>query len=283
MWLLVAGCVAGSCLVDAGSLVAAVLALTWPAWGLAVVALELGRAGAPSTWSQSTAVRMLIGGYSLVAASWFALSRMAVAPLGIHEPIVELTAVHFTYVGVGALVLARAAADQASGSSGRWLSRAALGLTAGAPPVVAVGFVTGVGVAQVGGAVLMSLGVFATATLQLIEARRATMQPATRALLGLSGLAVWAPMVLAVAWAAGQHWDVPALSIPDMVRTHGTLNALGFIGAGLLGRHLSAIDPDRRRQGTLAVHEPVRVASRDSRGRLGHEDGASPVLLEETT
>ena len=61
--------------------------------------------------------------------------------------------------------------------------------------------------------------------------------------LTLVDLAVWAPMVLAVAWAAGQHWDVPILSIPDMARTHGVANALGFIGAGLLARHL-----DRRQE-----------------------------------
>jgi hypothetical protein len=47
-------------------------------------------------------------------------------------------------------------------------------------------------------------------------------------------------MVLAVAWAAGQHWDVPLLSVPDMVRTHGAANALGFVLCGLLARR---IDP----------------------------------------
>src|SRR5205085_9087253 len=95
------------------------------------------------------------------------------------------------------------------------------------------------------GAVLMTLGVWATASLHLGEAvggRDAvggggpTSTP-RRALLAVSGLAVWAPMVLAVAWAAGQHWDVPFLSIPDMARTHGVANALGFTFAGLLARH----------------------------------------------
>lgn len=59
----------------------------------------------------------------------------------------------------------------------------------------------------------------------------------------MSGLAVWLPMVLAVAWAAGQHWDVPALSIPDMVRTHGLGNAIGFVLCGLAGRNLSVGRP----------------------------------------
>lgn len=42
-------------------------------------------------------------------------------------------------------------------------------------------------------------------------------------------------MVLAVAWAAGQHWDVPALSIDAMARTHGATNAIGFVACGVAG------------------------------------------------
>lgn len=46
-------------------------------------------------------------------------------------------------------------------------------------------------------------------------------------------------MALAVPWAGGQHWDVPALSIPDMARTHGLANALAFVGCGLVGQRLA--------------------------------------------
>ncbi len=58
-------------------------------------------------------------------------------------------------------------------------------------------------------------------------------------LLAISGLAIWVPMVLAVAWAAGQHWDVPVLSIDDMVQAHGVPNALAFVLCGLLARRRS--------------------------------------------
>ncbi len=44
-------------------------------------------------------------------------------------------------------------------------------------------------------------------------------------------------MGLAVAWAVGTHWDVPHLSVPAMVRLHGLVNAVGFVGAGLIARH----------------------------------------------
>ncbi len=63
-------------------------------------------------------------------------------------------------------------------------------------------------------------------------------RPSARTLLGVSSLAVLAPMVLAVFWATAQYYDVPALSIAQMARVHGSLNVFGFITCGLLGWHV---------------------------------------------
>jgi hypothetical protein len=112
-------------------------------------------------------------------------------------------------------------------------------ITAAAPPVIAIGFVTGWATPQVGGAALMALGVFSIAALELRVAMTDRRSPwSRRALLAISGLAVWAPMLLAVTWAAGQHWSVPALSVPAMVRWHGLPNAIGFVIAGLAAGHV---------------------------------------------
>jgi hypothetical protein len=89
----------------------------------------------------------------------------------------------------------------------------------------------------------MTIGVWLTATLELRAAFGHDRPPLARVLLGASGIAIWIPMVLAVAWAAGQHWDVPALSIPDMERTHGVANALAFVLCGLVGRRIAAQFP----------------------------------------
>jgi uncharacterized protein (UPF0548 family) len=160
-----------------------------------------------------------------VAAGALAASRLGWTPLGQREPIVELTAVHYIYAGAAALVLAG------------WTARAVpIALTAAAPPIVAIGFVTGSAIPQVGGAVLMTLGVWATATVQLGASLDRSRRRSPRALLAVSGVSIWVPMVLAVAWAAGQHWSVPILSIPDMARTHGAVNATGFVLCGLLAR-----------------------------------------------
>ena len=237
-WALVAGSVAVACSLERGHVAAVLLALVWPVAVVAVGGPTVVRVlrGEPSGGRR--VVPVLTVGYALVAAGALVVSRAGWAPFGFHEPIIQLTAVHFTFAGPAALVLASTAAASARTTATRRLGTAAIVLTAGAPPVVALGFFTHAALAQVGGAVLMSLGVFATAALHLERAVRGGAPSGTRLLLAVSGLAVWVPMVLAVAWAAAEHADVPALSIPDMVRTHGMGNAVGFVGAGLLAGHL---------------------------------------------
>ncbi len=192
----------------------------------------------------SSAACVLARAYAIVAACSLVASRAGLSLFGIGEPIVQLTAVHYTYAGSAALVLAARAFETAPAGLRR-LATSGLVLTAMAPPVVAGGFVTGSAVFQVGGAVLMTLGVFATAALHLQAAALAATGPSTaRLLLAISGLAIWVPMVLAVAWAAGQHWDIRVLSIEDMARTHGVANAVGFTLAGLIGRKMQRTERD---------------------------------------
>jgi hypothetical protein len=194
--------------------------------------------GVPACWRIGDTVDVVAAVYALVAAGALMLSRSGVALFGVYEPIVELTAVHYTFAGSAALVLASATLRDARGAWRR-PSQLAVVFTAAAPPIVALGFVTGAALPQVGGAVVMTLGVWLTASLQLraVIGRRASE---ATVLLAISGLAIWVPMILAVAWAAGQHWRVPMLSIPDMERTHGVANALAFTLCGLLGRRRDA-------------------------------------------
>lgn len=203
-----------------------------------------GHSGRVFTWRLAVGAEVLATAYAAVAAIFLVLSRFGVEPLGLREPIVELTAVHYSFAGTAALVLAAHALDHA-GRGWRGAAVVAVALTAAAPPVVAFGFATKAALPQVGGAVLMTLGVWLTATLQLRRAVTSRGTPALAGLLTISGLAVWAPMVLAVAWAAGQHWAVPMLSIPDMARTHGVANAFAFALGGLLARRLGPSEVER--------------------------------------
>lgn len=219
-WLPAAACAGGAVAIEPG-LAAGALAVP------ALVVAGLAVRGAPPL----DGPRLLAGLWALVATGSLVCSCLGWSVLGQQEPFVRLTAVHFLFAGVGALTLAAAAG-----------STLALRCTAAAPPLVAVGFVTGWAAPQVGGALLLCLGVFATAASQLRGA--AAPGPAPRRLLLLvSGLAVWAPMGLAVTWAAGQHWDVPALSIPAMLRWHGAPNAVLFVLCGLLALRVSGAGP----------------------------------------
>jgi hypothetical protein len=221
-WALAAGLAALALTLPRGA------AAGWVASGSAAIAAlavlhETSAAGRIGHWRRGEIVRVLAGAWALVATGALVVSRLGLAPFGIHEPIIELTAVHYLFAGVGALTLA-----------GAMRSTVAVVITAAAPPVVAIGFVTGWATPQVGGAVLMAVGVFAIAALELRVAITDCRSPwSRRALLAISGLAVWAPMFFAVAWAAGQHWSVPALSVPAMIRWHGLPNAIGFVIAGL--------------------------------------------------
>jgi hypothetical protein len=245
-WLAVALLVALA-LRQARGAAAVALALPWSGLAVAALVAVVREAGPWWDWSLEAAGRIVGAAWVLAAAASLVVSRAGWTPLGIYEPIVELTAVHFTYVGAGAVALATAALARARGPVERRVGAAAVGLTVGAPPLVATGFLVHAvaPVAQVGGAALLAIGVWCTGALQLAQARRDEEPPGARVLLALSGLAVWIPMALAVAWAAGQHWDVPALSIPDMVRTHGAANGLGFIGAGLLALRLERAARER--------------------------------------
>lgn len=92
---------------------------------------------------------------------------------------------------------------------------------------------------QVGGAVLLTVALWTLAAITISAAAPRTPR-AAYFLLVISSLSVLAPMVLAVFWAVSQYTYVPALSIPDMAKVHGTFNAVGFVMCGLIGWRLAA-------------------------------------------
>jgi hypothetical protein len=224
--------------VVAGALTAPALAL--PRHSVGAVALALPWAGLAAGTAAVHGLRWLRDGrrsWALVvvavpvalafvafAAGSLVASRAGVTVGHLVEPIVELTAVHYSYAGFTATTLGR----RALLATGTRPAATALVLLLVAPPAVAAGFFTRLAVFQVGGALLLTT---ATWTLAVVTLRHADRN----ALLVVSSLAVLLPMVLAVSWAAAQFWDVPALTIPQMARTHGVANALGFALCGTLG------------------------------------------------
>lgn len=159
--------------------------------------------------------------FLVVGGSWLLLSRLGVAALGFSPTIVRLTAVHFHYAGF-ALPIIAAIASRRWATAGVWLERAVVvGI-----PITALG-ITLEGVIEFPAAMFMAaVGLVVAFAVGGLAAERRDIP------LGVASLALASGMLLAMAWAITQQWQIAGLPIGRMVRTHGTLNAIGF---GFLG------------------------------------------------
>lgn len=224
--------VAPALLIDRGA-VAAALVAPW------MLAAGVGAFAAARWWrAHGARVRQVIwpaaAAYLVVGAVWLFADRLDLAPGGFAAPFVQLTAVHFHYAGFASAVLV--------GCAWRWCpssrtAATAAGLTVAGPPVVAGGFAS-LGLLQIAGAVLLTLGLWLLAWVTVRHVAPQVNRIAGSLLVG-SSLAVLVPMGLAVQWAVGTNYGTPALSIPHMALTHGITNALGFTLLGVTGWRLA--------------------------------------------
>jgi hypothetical protein len=114
------GAVAGlavALLLDPGP-VAALLVVPWVAASGATLVTAVQRAGPQAHWRLDDGVAVLASAYAVVAAGALSASRLGASPFGVTEPIVALTAVHYTYAGSGALILAGLAGAAPAGAAG---------------------------------------------------------------------------------------------------------------------------------------------------------------------
>lgn len=179
-----------------------------------------------------------------VGGAWLVASRLGLRPMGIQEPIGLLTAVHFHFAGFATATIAAATLQccqqrltlQGSSSS---LLRFHLGfeylvlVICVLPYLVALGFVISP-VLKMSAAVLFSSAV-AMLALFLRNAGLQARDSAARLLLQVAAGAVFLAMMLAVVYAVGDLAGHNTITIPQMSRTHGILNSVGFCLCGLLG------------------------------------------------
>jgi hypothetical protein len=169
-----------------------------------------------------------------VGGAWLVASRLGMRPMGIQEPIGLLTAVHFHFAGFATATIAAATLQAAEQNRGerKWLRRLCY-LVAGMPFLVAAGFVISP-MLKMGAAIVFSASVAGLAIFVRTNGRRAKNGTA-RILLQIAAGAIFAGMVLSGAYAVADFAGSEALTIPQMARTHGILNAVGFCLTGLLG------------------------------------------------
>lgn len=241
---------AGGVVVGAGS-VAVALVLPLGAWVVAAGLLSVRAWSRSAGWLQAALPVAL--GYLGVGLLWLVAHLLDLRPAGFGPPFVALTAIHFIYAGFAATLIASRVHDLAAQ---RWPRASAAGLvaTASGPPLVAAGFSL-FGPLQVAGALVLTVGLHLIATLLLV-AVAPTTAGLPRWLLTLAAIAVVGPMLLAVHWAAGTTIGFATLSIPAMARSHGVVNALGFVLPALIGLRLLTAGGPAHPTSRCARHDP---------------------------
>lgn len=224
-----------SCFLSAG-LAAGMLASGWLIFTVLVALLgvrHIIRHRISSAAEMCISVGMI---YLSVGGVWWVASRLGVSLLGFGEPLVSLTATHFHYAGFAALIIA--------GLTGRQLETLpdaprtpyrliAMGLIAGMM-LVAAG-ITLSPLLEVVAALVFAASLTGLALLQLcyIVPRLSPRLP--QALLTVSALMVLWAMAAAVLYAVSEYTQSTFITLRQMLRVHGEVNALGFVLLNLTG------------------------------------------------
>jgi len=192
-----------------------------------------------------------------VGASALVAERGGHGLLGFSGTYLALTVPHMLYAGFGAALVAGTVAHLAG--TDRLAVAGAWGVPAGTA-LVLVGYFVG-DVAELGGAVVLTLALWATAiAVARAPLHRGDHPAAARALLGTAAVVVSLSMLLALWWAGGEALGFAHPNLDVMAATHGVANALGFVLCALLGLRLLV----------RAAPEPGPVVTRGP-------DGTSPA------
>jgi hypothetical protein len=180
--------------------------------------------------------------YLAVGGVWFVLWRSGVAVMDFGEHVPLLTAIHFHYAGFASPILVGFAGRELRAAKSRlWrIYAGAASLVIVGPALVALG-IAGVRTIEAPGAAILAAGTATVAFIALaVVLRRLGAMPA-RVLLAVSCAAAIVAMTLAVLYAAGNPLGISAIALEDMVRWHGSFNALGYVFCGLLAWNLRGI------------------------------------------
>ncbi|MGO8949061.1 MAG: YndJ family transporter [Ktedonobacterales bacterium] len=180
--------------------------------------------------------------YLPIGGAWLVVARLGLQPLGFSPDIVLLTAIHFHYIPLAALVMTGLIGQTGfaikTAVPWRLYQVAAIGLLL-EPLLVAAGRT----LAQLTGnqdlvsaaTVLLALSLMLIAVLSLWFIIPATSSRVAQGLLFVSGTAVFFTMLAAGAYAVGAVTGAWMITISQMIVVHGWINALVLSLCGLLG------------------------------------------------
>jgi len=175
-------------------------------------------------------------GYALVGSLWLLASRLGMQPVGFHEPIVLLTAVHFHYAGLMAAVLAGLVTSDERAIRSSLALRISLLCAVLGPGLLGLAFLSGpkLKLAAVGLTVIGEYGIaFATFRAGLVRAGGIGGR-----MLLVGSVCVIFGMALAGIWAIGEYPLHAFVNLEQMARYHGVLNSVGFGLCSLVGWNL---------------------------------------------
>lgn len=171
--------------------------------------------------------------YLAVAGLWLVASRAGVPFMGFREPIVLLTAVHFSFAGFASAVLAGLTYERVRESQARGLLQVAFLAAVCGPGILGLAFLAGPKW-KLFAALLIAVGQLGLATAMMSVAVKAA-SGLGRWLLLIAGSSVVIGMMLAAFWAIGEYPLQPFVDIRQMAEFHGVLNGVGFVLCGLVG------------------------------------------------
>jgi len=212
-------------------ILAALVALVWLAFTLLAALHGLTRAlGADRRIEELSIAAGFV--YLAVGGGWLVLWRSGIAIMDFGEHVPLLTAIHFHFAGFASPILVGFVGRELRAANTRlWpIYVGAASLVIVGPALVALG-IAGVRSIEAPAASVLAAGTATVALLALVLRR---VGAATRALLAVSSAAAVVAMTLAFLFAVGNPLGISAIALEDMVRWHGSLNALGYVLCGLL-------------------------------------------------
>jgi hypothetical protein len=171
-------------------------------------------------------------GFAAVGGILLLDHRIGADPFGFSQFLVLLAAVHFTAAGFVMLTAISALSRHRGGRAP--LVAGALAIVGG--PLTAIGFF-GLPMVNIAGALLTATAGLIVGVLHLHVAR-SLGSGAPAALFAAAGACLLVTMPMAIIWAIGLLTGTTILPLDLMTRVHGSLNAVGFSVAAMLGWRL---------------------------------------------
>lgn len=173
--------------------------------------------------------------FMLVGGIWLVITRFGIHPLDFTPTITLLTAMHFHYAGFFTLLIV--------GLVGRMISPTdeairkiyfySVNTLLLSIPLLAIG-ITGIPILELISAYTLSISLFIQAGIIVLVAIPRSRTAGVKLLLGLTALSMLSGLFFACLYAMSEFTGQFYFSIPQMVVTHGMINAVGIAFCGLL-------------------------------------------------